>query len=49
MVSKESSKLRQRAEETLNAHSLDKTPHSSELAKVLQELDTYQIELELQN
>jgi PAS domain-containing protein len=49
MVSKKSSKLRQRAEEILNAHSLDKTPHSSELAKVLQELDTCQIELELQN
>tara|TARA_R110002049_G_scaffold52463_2_gene146875 strand:+ start:5382 stop:5888 length:507 start_codon:yes stop_codon:yes gene_type:complete len=48
-MSKKLSNLRQRAEEILKVHSLDKVPNSSELAIVLHELDTYQIELELQN
>ncbi len=48
-MSEKSYNLRQRAEERLKAHSLDKAPNSSELAKVLHELDTYEIELELQN
>lgn len=43
------SNLRQRAEEILKANSVGKMPYSAELAKVLHELDTYQIELELQN
>ncbi|MFT5717880.1 MAG: PAS domain S-box-containing protein, partial [Oleiphilaceae bacterium] len=43
------SNLRQRAEAMLKANPVAKVPHNDELAKVLHELDTYQIELELQN
>tara|TARA_R110001606_G_scaffold361754_7_gene515227 strand:- start:136188 stop:138398 length:2211 start_codon:yes stop_codon:yes gene_type:complete len=49
MMSKKLSSLRQRAEEILKTHSFDNALIGSELAEVLHELDTYQIELELQN
>lgn len=49
MMSKKLSALRQRAEEILQANSIDKATNNSELAKLIYELDTYQIELELQN
>ncbi|MFT5718360.1 MAG: diguanylate cyclase (GGDEF)-like protein/PAS domain S-box-containing protein [Oleiphilaceae bacterium] len=49
MMSKKLANLRQHAETILNANSVGKMPHSDQLAKVLHELDTYQIELELQN
>lgn len=48
-MSEKLSNLRQRAEEILKANPLGKATNNSELAKVLHELDTYQIELELQN
>lgn len=49
MRSKKLSSLRQRVEETLKANSLDKEPDCSELAKIIHELDIYQLELESQN
>jgi diguanylate cyclase (GGDEF)-like protein/PAS domain S-box-containing protein len=48
-MSEKFSNLRQRAEEILKANSIGEVPYSAELAKVIHELDTYQIELELQN
>lgn len=48
-MSDKSSNLRQRAEAILNANSSGNAANNSKLAKLLHELDTYQIELELQN
>ncbi|MDO7711865.1 MAG: EAL domain-containing protein [Pseudomonadota bacterium] len=48
-MSEKFTNLRQRAEEILKANSIGEVPYSTELAKVIHELNTYQIELELQN